>query len=1195
MNTPPQCALVVSALLSVAALCAADSAPPASQPGAKELYLPAKIWNVPESNDFNNPESEFSFDRMVQSDNLALFWSKEYGRVPVEVADPKRRFDPQAALRECERFYHAYVDDLKFVEKGHSLTDRYKLLVFVIGGPGGTAFGGGEEDKVGILWTPASRINHPPYGALAHEMGHCFQYMVHADGAPGFKSGPRGVNHTIFEMTSQYMLWQVYPEWITFENYHLQGFREQTNLAFLHEANQYHSPFVLEYWSTRHGTDFIGKLWREARPGEDIVQAYQRLTRIDQKAFNDEMFDACRRFVTWDLPRVERVSKAYANQEITRFEQAEDGWFRIAPEKRPQNYGYNAIALKTPPANTKVTLHFKGMASAAADRGVKPELAGWRYGFLAVKEDGSRVYGDTQSDIDGETSFKVPTGTTRLWLVVIGAPTEHWPHIADGKEENDEQWPYQIKLIGTALDAAAFPARSQKWHIRRAYQGFVDQPFAPNYVLRKPFSMPRAFTPTPISRRSRAIRCAIERLDRRILASVTTVDPADGLRLTGSRVLGEWASDANLDGWAVNNAASSSVAGGRLAVTTNTNGSPLDVSLSSISSGPSLDYAYYNYVQVRMQLPTGFVGDVTFSFGTTTQAGFSIARQFVIPTAQLATDGQFHVYRIDVGLQVWWKGTLRDLRLSLPGTTSSQTASLDYVEVGDVPNDTYTVVTTGLNMAPGVTAASRLSIESKHFIFWYDPAVNPGGQTNWTTMAKNALHMAETSSKLYMDELGFKSIFNWGGGTKRKMNIVSWYSGYWSGGDHMNMDTSGLQDEGSGNALPHEIGHLFDSQNGAWLAGGHWESHANWYREQWVNHYAAYFAANSRSAITPNALIWSNLRLDNSRLIYHDYRLLTPLQFYASALGLDPNTAAKLWYQGSQNQTAFDKLATVLPSETSIKDVVASLMKYWPTLDFPSGPYIKAFQWPTTAAKAEWDYLTTSYLEPIADKPGWFKVPTERAPEKYAYMTHVLTPTAGSTSVTATVNGLPSADATADWRFTLQALGADGVTRYSTVFTNGQTGTLAILPTDTKVMLQVVATPGNATLDLDAKANTKRDTQDALRLTYPYEVSLSGATPATGGGVRINYTRGSGAFRTNPDGSAGGWVDSTASVASTAYVAAVRRCSGRRKYRAMPASSTSPQWPAMQRSPPARLSVAMRWLTGAPPSPATPACAITHM
>ncbi|WP_295125626.1 DUF6055 domain-containing protein, partial [uncultured Chitinophaga sp.] len=231
----------------------------------KEAYMPAKVWRVPDNNDYTDNNSEYSNQRKVESDNIVVFWAKEFGEDPMSNPDTLKRFRIKEALKECDRFYDYYVDSLQFVEKGKSVTDKYKALFYVIGGKEATAFGGGAEDKIGILWTPAVRMNKAPYGALAHELGHSFQYLVHADGAWGFTSAPKGSRgQAIFEMTSQYMLWQVYPEWMTFENYHLVDFMKQTHYAFLHEINQYHSPYVLEYWSAKHGIRFMGQLWRKA-------------------------------------------------------------------------------------------------------------------------------------------------------------------------------------------------------------------------------------------------------------------------------------------------------------------------------------------------------------------------------------------------------------------------------------------------------------------------------------------------------------------------------------------------------------------------------------------------------------------------------------------------------------------------------------------------------------------------------------------------------------------------------------------------------------------------------------------------------------------------------------------------------------------------------------------------------------------
>jgi hypothetical protein len=427
----------------------------------KEVVIPARINSVPDGNDFNNPDSEFSYKHSKSTDNFVLFWAKEYGDDPMANTNANRRFNVDEVLKESDRFYDYYVNTLKWVDKDKSLATKYKFLFFVIGGNGGTAFGGSIDNKIGAFWTPATRINRGPYGVVAHELGHSFQALVRADEALAHPGGGASFSGgSIAEMTSQWMLWQVYPEWLTFENYHLVAFMKATHLAFLHEDNQYHSAQVLEYWSEKHGVEIIGKMWREVQRGEDPVMTYKRLNNLTQEQFNDEIFDAARRFVTWDMPRIEKVAARYANQHTTSLTTT-NGWYQIAPDKCPQNYGYNAIKLQVPAAQTKISLDFKGIAGAEGFHNVQPEKAGWRYGFLASKEDSSRVYSETFSQSPGTVEFTVPANTKFLWLVVTGAPTEHWIHVgargrgrgnanATPNPNANEQWPYTFKLTGTA-------------------------------------------------------------------------------------------------------------------------------------------------------------------------------------------------------------------------------------------------------------------------------------------------------------------------------------------------------------------------------------------------------------------------------------------------------------------------------------------------------------------------------------------------------------------------------------------------------------------------------------------------------------------------------------------------------------------------------------------------------------------------
>lgn len=408
----------------------------------KELYLPTDIWKIPAGNNYDSEDSDYSYSRMVESDNFAIFWHRDFGDDPMDNPNEAKRFNTKDVLDECERLYNCYVNDLKMVERGRSLADQYKILIFVFSGNEGTAFGGGAADQIGVFWTPAERIHQAPFGALAHELGHSFQYLSRADTGAG-AAGP------INEMGAQFMLWQSNPDWVEFERYHMEAYLKQTHLAFLHPENMYHAPFVLEYWSQKHGRDFYGKLHRATRDGEDPVETYQRLNDLDQDDFNDEMFDAACHFVTWDLERVEEICEPFANRHITHMEEADDGWIRVTASSCPQNYGYNAIKLDVPRSGATVKLIFEGIAGADGYNAVQVDSAGWRYGFVASLSNGERVYGDIGKKADGKVKFKAPRNTEALWFVVSGAPTKHW-HV--GSQDEEEQWPYQIALQGADVD-----------------------------------------------------------------------------------------------------------------------------------------------------------------------------------------------------------------------------------------------------------------------------------------------------------------------------------------------------------------------------------------------------------------------------------------------------------------------------------------------------------------------------------------------------------------------------------------------------------------------------------------------------------------------------------------------------------------------------------------------------------------------
>lgn len=423
----------------------------------KEIRIPQKALK---ENKFNQPDGQFSYEYMAESKNLVLFWDKSFGKDPTKYADKNRRFYPNEILSEGERIYNYYVDKLKFADRKKSNSSRYKMIIWMYNDDETTAYGWGEEG-VGMMWFRPCRILSYPYCALAHEMGHSFQHIVEADGARGFAGCP------LVEYTSQWMLWQVYSDWMTIEKYHLDTYMDQTHYSLMNEMNMYHAPQFMEYWSNKHGLDIIARIWREAEGKEEPISTYKRLTGISQKQFNDEIYQAASHFVTWDIPRVKTLSTSYANQHRCKMDEVADNWYQIAQTRCPQNYGYNVIRLNVPESGKELSLDFKGIAGSEDFRSVQVDKSGWRYGFVAVNKKGKCIYGDMYNGtngLNGTVRYKVPEDTQFLWLVVTGAPTEHWDIMKTWntlKEEKgkEAQWPYQIHLVGASIHPSVLNAK----------------------------------------------------------------------------------------------------------------------------------------------------------------------------------------------------------------------------------------------------------------------------------------------------------------------------------------------------------------------------------------------------------------------------------------------------------------------------------------------------------------------------------------------------------------------------------------------------------------------------------------------------------------------------------------------------------------------------------------------------------------
>lgn len=444
-------------------------------PPPQALYRP----NYLRRNDFGSDASQYCFSRSRQSEHFIVYWESGFGDDPTTAPSPYT-FDPADLLARAEKAYDVYTTQLGFGDAATSeALATYKINIFVHYQTEWRATGSGNDFKAGSLDVNPAAAN--TLVTTAHEIGHTFQYLTCCDYAEprnhgwqwGFDESTTGLC-AWWESCAQWQAYKVYPEREFIESWETHIYL-WSHLNLLHERMRYYNFFVQDYWCQLHGPDFIGRLWREAVRPEDPVEAYCRLTNTSHDGFCRDMYDYACRAITWDIDAIRDNARRRTDRFTTSMHSVTGGWLQVDSACCPQNYGFNIIRLTVPSPGTEVSVSFQGIAGASGYRAYNVDKAGWRYGFVALKDDGTRVYGPmmsatataptgipTTDDPTASAYFIIPENTTNLWFVVLGAPTEHWHHPWDmGTDSsgddvftpaslaNDEQWPYRLQFIGT--------------------------------------------------------------------------------------------------------------------------------------------------------------------------------------------------------------------------------------------------------------------------------------------------------------------------------------------------------------------------------------------------------------------------------------------------------------------------------------------------------------------------------------------------------------------------------------------------------------------------------------------------------------------------------------------------------------------------------------------------------------------------
>lgn len=470
----------------------------------KTVYIPNE-WRNPWPSDSllykeSDPDNKYTWSksRSVESDNVIVFWDKDYGTKKPSESPAAYKVDEQDLLQKCEAFYDLEINKLGFVDPATSNLSRYKVMVLMNHTTEWVCYGGGYDYQVSALWLSPSTCK-PVGHSVAHEVGHSFHYMCYAEHS-GHKDSqtdntgfhlPCGSGQTIWEQTAQWQANQSYPSEMF--NQSISVFRKSHNLAYSHEWHRYQS-YWLHYYLCQYYNDIttVAQVWNQPMTGQtsgnatDFNQALMKLKGLNAKGLFRLYYDYAARCATWDFDACEPYRNPYIGDFDYRCVALGDTAWQVALASAPQASGFNIIPLKVPAEGTVVTTHFTALpaGSKLADGDpaemldgsaqwvatnrttyVRPTNAakrGFRLGYVALLNDGTRqyaqqdsVYCEGNAELTSQVSITVPQNTKQLWLVVVPAPTTYVQHKWDDKITNDDQWPYRFSVDGTTLSSKA--------------------------------------------------------------------------------------------------------------------------------------------------------------------------------------------------------------------------------------------------------------------------------------------------------------------------------------------------------------------------------------------------------------------------------------------------------------------------------------------------------------------------------------------------------------------------------------------------------------------------------------------------------------------------------------------------------------------------------------------------------------------
>ena len=271
---------------------------------------------------------------------------------------------------------------------------------------------------------------------------------------------------SFFETHANFMRGQVYPQWADIDGT-LTRWIQTRHLMWSSMRHHYTCFHLMYYVQEKDGFDFTRRMWAESKANEHPLETIKRLKGFTQEQLNDYLWGYAQRQPAFDYPiqwdskinttsnfgitirkayqYVKNSMPRYTSRQYTLLTKVSGttDQFYTNDDWAPQDYGMNVIPLYPTCTATqkKVTIIFKGHTE------VNNAQAGWRYGFVTTKSDGTISRYSPMYSTDGEASFTLDAATeANIYLVVFSAPKAHINYNMDEGYPKQRRYPYEVKI-----------------------------------------------------------------------------------------------------------------------------------------------------------------------------------------------------------------------------------------------------------------------------------------------------------------------------------------------------------------------------------------------------------------------------------------------------------------------------------------------------------------------------------------------------------------------------------------------------------------------------------------------------------------------------------------------------------------------------------------------------------------------------